>query len=125
MPNTSTTNQRERVTIIEFLKEERTHIKMLKQLLEMADNNAAKLHSLFEDLPVNNNVNWGKSTGDQHCNRNNHCRHKMNDISATPSASRSNRCTAYNPHANESDYNDNETPDIADIYSEEVYNNIN
>ena len=46
--------------IIEFLKEERAHIKMLRQLLKMADDNAAKLHSFFEDLPINNDVNWGE-----------------------------------------------------------------
>ena len=58
--NTSAANQREQQTIIEFLKEERACIKMLKQLLNMADNNATKLHSLFEDSPVSNNVNWGE-----------------------------------------------------------------
>ena len=59
-PNTSATNQREWQTIIEFLKEEHTHIKTLKQLLNMADNNATELHSLFKDLPVSANVNWGE-----------------------------------------------------------------
>ena len=66
-----------------------------------------------------------KSTGDQHRNGNNHHHHKTNDASTAPSASHSNRCTAYNPRTKESDYDDNETPDIADIYGEEVYNNIN
>ena len=67
-----------------------------------------------------------KSTGDQHRNGNNcrHHHHKMNDASTTPSASCSNRHTAYNPRTDESNYNDNETPDIMDLYSEEVYNNI-
>ena len=46
--------------IIEFLKEERTRIRMLKRLLEMADDNAAELHRLFEDLPVNPDINWGE-----------------------------------------------------------------
>ena len=58
--NTTTTNQREQQTIIEFLKEEHACIKMLKQLLDMADDNATKLHSLFEDSPVNIDVNWGE-----------------------------------------------------------------
>ena len=49
----------------------------------------------------------------------------MNDASVTPSASHSNRHTAYNPCADKSDYDDNETPDIADLYREEVYSNIN
>ena len=66
-----------------------------------------------------------KSTGDQCLNGNNHHHHETNDPpSATPSVSHSNCCTAYNPHAEESDYNDNETPDIADLYGEEVYSNI-
>ena len=65
-----------------------------------------------------------KSTGDQHRNGNNHHHHKTNDASTAPSASHSNHHTAYNPCTEESDYNDNNTPDIADIYSEEVYNNI-
>ena len=45
---------------IEFLKEECAHIKMLKWLLDVADDNTTKLHSLFEDSPINNNVNWGE-----------------------------------------------------------------
>ena len=53
---------REQETIIEFLKEEHACIKTLRQLLEMADNNSAELHSLFEDSPVNNDVNWGEVT---------------------------------------------------------------
>ena len=60
LPNTSATNQRERQTIIEFLKEEHAQIKTLKRLLDMVDDNAAKLHSLFEDSPVSANVNWGE-----------------------------------------------------------------
>ena len=69
------------------------------------------------------------SPGDQCRNGNNRRRHhkmshRPNDASATPSASHSNRCTGYNPQANESDYNDNETPDIVDLYGDEVYNNI-
>ena len=60
LPNTATANQREWVTIIEFLKKERAHIKTLKWLLDMANDNAAELHLLFEDSPVNNDVNWGE-----------------------------------------------------------------
>ena len=58
--NTSTANQREQQTIIKFLKEERARIKMLKHLLDMADDNATKLHSLFEDSPISADVNWGE-----------------------------------------------------------------
>ena len=46
--------------IIEFLKEEHAQIKMLKRLLNMADDNAAELHCLFEESPISNNVNWGE-----------------------------------------------------------------
>ena len=59
-PHTATANEQERETIIEFLKEERTRIRMLKRLLEMADDNAAALHSLFEDSPVDPDINWGE-----------------------------------------------------------------
>ena len=59
-PNATATNERERDTIIKFLKEECTQIRTLKRLLEMADDNAAELHHLFEDSPVDPDVNWGK-----------------------------------------------------------------
>ena len=59
-PHTSTANERERETIIEFLKEERARIRTLKRLLEMADDNATALHSLFEDSPVDPDINWGE-----------------------------------------------------------------
>ena len=59
-PNTTATNQQEWQTIIKFLKEERACIKMLKWLLDMADDNATELHSLFEDSPVSIDINWGE-----------------------------------------------------------------
>ena len=46
--------------IIEFLKEECARIRTLKRLLEMADDNAATLHSLYEDSPVDPDINWGE-----------------------------------------------------------------
>ena len=58
--HTTTANERERETIIEFLKEERAHIRTLKRLLEMADDNAAALHSLYEDSPIDPDINWGE-----------------------------------------------------------------
>ena len=63
------------------------------------------------------------STGGQCCNGNN-CRRRRDPPLATQSVSHSSHPTAYNPHTNESDYDDNKTPDIVDLYSEEVYNNI-
>ena len=65
------------------------------------------------------------SPGDRcHNGHNCRCHHKTNDTSATPSASHTNHPIRYNPRADESDYDDNETPDIADLYGDEVYNNI-
>ena len=58
--HTTATNQREWETIIEFLKEERACIRMLKRLLDAADDNAAELQTFFEDSPVNPDINWGK-----------------------------------------------------------------
>ena len=59
LSHTTATNQREQEMIIEFLKEECAHIKMLRWLLKMADDNSAKLHPFFKDSPVNNDINWG------------------------------------------------------------------
>ena len=59
-PHTTTANERERDMSIEFLKKERARIRTLKWLLEMADDNAAELHRLFEDSPVNPDINWGE-----------------------------------------------------------------
>ena len=56
-------------------------------------------------------------------NGNNH--HMATDSpSVTWSLSHNNHHPSYNPCANESDHNNNETPNIVDLYSEEVYNNI-
>ena len=64
------------------------------------------------------------SPGDQ-CRNGSNCRHRnKTDALATLSAFHSNRCPSYNPCADESDYDNNETPDIMDLYSDEVYNNI-
>ena len=41
-----------------------------------------------------------------------------------PSLSHNSHRPSYNPRADKSDYNSNETLDIADLYGEEVYNNI-
>ena len=65
-----------------------------------------------------------RSPGDHCRNGNSRRRRHRNDASVTQPASRSNRPIGYNPRADESDYDDNETPDIADLYGDEVYNNI-
>ena len=59
-PNTSAAKQREREMIIEFLKEEHTRIRTLKQLLDATDDNAAELQTFFEDSPVDPDLNWGE-----------------------------------------------------------------
>jgi hypothetical protein len=45
--------------------------------------------------------------------------------SGSSSAPHSKRRHSYNPRAEESDYDDNETPEIGNIHGDEVYNNIN
>ena len=60
--HTTTANQRERETIIEFLKEERARIRMLKRLLDATDDNAAELQTFFKDSPIDSDVNWGELT---------------------------------------------------------------
>ena len=58
LPHTTTTNQRERETIIEFLKEEHACIRTLKRrLLDATDNNAAELQTFFEDSPIDPDIN--------------------------------------------------------------------
>ena len=65
-PHTTTANQRERETIIEFLKEERAHIRTLKRLLDATDNNAAELQTFFEDSPIDSDINWGELAWGRH-----------------------------------------------------------
>ena len=58
--NTTAANKREQDTIIKFLKEECTHIKMLKHLLDLAGHNATELEGFFQDSPVSQDFNWGE-----------------------------------------------------------------
>jgi hypothetical protein len=58
-PSTRTANQQEREAIIEFLKEEHTHIWTLRALLDMAKNNDVELQGLYEDSPVTADADWG------------------------------------------------------------------
>ena len=59
-PHTAAANERERYTIIEFLKEERARIRMLKRLLNATNDNAMELQMFFEDSPINSDINWGE-----------------------------------------------------------------
>jgi hypothetical protein len=45
--------------IIEFLKEERSRIRTLQALLDMAKNNDVELQGLYEDSPVTADADWG------------------------------------------------------------------
>jgi hypothetical protein len=72
----------------------------------------------------------GRSHGDPCHNGKNRCQqmtrhqHSHQLASGSSSAPHSKRCPSYNPRAEESDYNDNKTPEIGDIHGDEVYNNI-
>jgi hypothetical protein len=60
------------------------------------------------------------SHGDPSRNGNNRRRPKSNHHSRAGSSAPH----PYNPRADETDYNDYETPEIGDIHGDEVYNNI-
>jgi hypothetical protein len=61
-PGTRSANQQKREVIIEFLKEERSHIRTLRALLDMAENNDVELQGLYEDLLVTTDTDWGTFT---------------------------------------------------------------
>jgi hypothetical protein len=66
------------------------------------------------------------SHGDPSRNGKNRCRLKSNHHSKMgSSAPHNNHPHHYNPRADETDYDDYETPEIGDIHGDEVYNNIN
>jgi hypothetical protein len=52
LPGTHTAHQQEREAIIEFLKEERSRIRTLRALLDMAGNNDVELQGLYKDSLV-------------------------------------------------------------------------
>jgi hypothetical protein len=58
-PGTRTANQQEWEAIIEFLKEERSRIRTLRALLNMAKNNNVELQGLYADSPVTSDADWG------------------------------------------------------------------
>jgi hypothetical protein len=58
-PGTRAANQQEREAIIKFLKEERSHIRTLRALLNMAENNDVVLQGLYKDSPVTADADWG------------------------------------------------------------------
>jgi hypothetical protein len=59
LPSSCTANQQEWEVIIEFLKEERSRIRTLRALLDMAENNDVELQGLYKDSPVTTDADWG------------------------------------------------------------------
>jgi hypothetical protein len=62
--------------------------------------------------------------GKNHCQQMNRHQHNHQLASGSSSAPHSKRRHSYNPRTEESDYDDNETPEIGDIHGDKVYNNI-
>jgi hypothetical protein len=58
-PSTHAANQQEREAIIEFLKEERSRIRTLQALFDMAENNDMELQVLYEDSLVTVTTRYG------------------------------------------------------------------
>jgi hypothetical protein len=58
-PSTRSANQQEQEVIIEFLKEEHSHIGTLQALLDIAENNDVELQGLYEDSLVATDADWG------------------------------------------------------------------
>jgi hypothetical protein len=58
-PGTRAANQQEWEAIIKFLKEERSRIRTLRALLDMAENNDVELQGLYKDSPVTADADWG------------------------------------------------------------------
>jgi hypothetical protein len=58
-PSTRAAHQQEWEAIIKFLKEERSRIRTLRALLDMAKNNDMELQGLYKDSPVTADTDWG------------------------------------------------------------------
>jgi hypothetical protein len=123
LPGTRAAHQQEWEAIIEFLKEERSHIWTL-QALDMAENNDTELQGLYEDSPVTTDADGEHLHGDLCRNGKTRHRHDHQLANGSSSVPHSKRHHSYNPHAEESDYDDHETPEIGNIHGDEVYNNI-
>jgi hypothetical protein len=124
LPGTRTANQQEREAIIEFLKEECARIRILRasstwpRTMTSSSKGSTKTHQ----SPLTQTGE--RSHGDPCRNGKNRHQHDHQLASGSSSAPHSKRRHSYNPHAEESDYDDNETPEIGDIHGDEVYNNI-
>jgi hypothetical protein len=58
-PGTRPVVEQEREAILEFLREERRQIRLLKSLLDMVDSNNHELILRYEDSPVTRDEDWG------------------------------------------------------------------
>jgi hypothetical protein len=58
-PGTRSAVEQEREAILEFLREERRQIRLLKSLLDMVDSNNQELILRYEDSPVTRDEDWG------------------------------------------------------------------
>jgi hypothetical protein len=58
-PSTCPAVEQEREAILEFLREERRQIRLLKSLLDMVDSNDHELILRYEDSPVTRDEDWG------------------------------------------------------------------
>jgi hypothetical protein len=58
-PGTRPAVEQEREAILEFLREERRQIRLLKSLLDMVDSNDHELILRYEDSPVTRDEDWG------------------------------------------------------------------
>jgi hypothetical protein len=95
----------------------------------MVDSNDHELILRYEDSPVTRDEDWGAFAWGPlpqwEDNRRRLKSPKSNHHSKTgSSAPHNNHPHHYNPRADETDYDDYETPEIGDIHGDEVYNNI-
>jgi hypothetical protein len=58
-PSTRPAVEQEREAILEFLREERRQIRLLKSLLDMVNSNDQELIHQYEDSPVTQDEDWG------------------------------------------------------------------
>jgi hypothetical protein len=123
-PGTRSTNQQEREAIIKFLKEERARIWTLLRTTTSSSKGSTKTHR--SPLTQTGERSHGDPcrNGKSHRQQMTRHQHSHQPASGSSSAPHSKCCHSYNPHAEESDYDDNETPEIGDIHRDEVYNNI-
>jgi hypothetical protein len=123
-PSTHPALEHEREAILEFLCEERERIRTIKGLLNAVDANDQELIWLYEYSPSHKTKTGETSHGVPYRNGNKYPRKNSHSPRSGSSAPHNNHSNHYNPRANETDYDDYDTPELGDLYSDEVYNNI-